>query len=189
MNIQRNENRRYSFQDYLQWDDGIRYEIIDGEPVMLAAPTTKHQGIVSFLVTEFNILLRGSSCKVYPAPFAVRFSKTDDYDHADDVYEPDISIICDRNRLDDRGYKGAPTLIVEILSPSTSKNDRVRKYNMYQLFGLKEYWIVDPLNETIEIYEWVDGSFQRWNAYGREDEISSIQFENLNMRAEEIFSY
>ncbi|HEY2421141.1 MAG TPA: Uma2 family endonuclease [Neobacillus sp.] len=189
MGMQQNENKRFTFQDYLKWDDSKRYEIFSGEPMLLAAPSRKHQGIVSFLMAEFNFHLRSKKCKVFPSPFAVRFSETDEYNQADTVFEPDISVICNEGQLDEYGAKGAPTLVVEVLSPSTSRNDRVRKYNTYQRFGVKEYWIVDPLNETVEIYTWEDGLFQRWNAYGREDAVSSKQFDGLTLSGEEMFSY
>ncbi|MFX3625103.1 MAG: Uma2 family endonuclease [Ectobacillus sp.] len=189
MSIQRDENSRYTFQDYIKWDEGERYEIMDGELVMLATPTRKHQGIVSFLTTSFNMHFHGNKCKVYPAPFSVRFSEADDYDHADNVFEPDISIVCNKDQLDEYGCKGAPSLIVEVLSPSTAKNDRVKKYNSYQKFGVKEYWIVDPVNETVEVYVLEDGIYQRWNAFGIEDAISSKQFEYLEVSAEDLFTY
>ncbi|WML55139.1 Uma2 family endonuclease [Neobacillus sp. PS3-12] len=189
MDIQRNESERYTFQDYLQWDDGKRYEIIDGEPILLAAPGRKHQGIVSFLTTEFNLYLRDKNCKVYPSPFSVRFSETDDFNEADNVFEPDFSIVRNPSQLDEYGCKGAPDLVVEVLSPSTSRNDRVKKYNTYQRYGVKEYWIIDPYNETVEIYSWHEGTYQRWNAYGREDTITSRQFSDLSIIAEDMFSY
>lgn len=189
LSIQRDKNNHYTFQDYLKWDDEKRYEIFDGEPVLLATPIPKHQGIISYLTAEFHIHLRGKDCKAIPSPFAVRFSENDDYNHADNVFEPDITIICDKNRLDQYGYMGAPSLIIEVLSPSTAKNDRVKKYNTYQRFGVFEYWIIDPSNETVEIYMLEDGVYQRWNAYGREDTISSRQFESFEVSAENMFTY
>lgn len=189
MVTQRNENKRCTFQDLLSWDDNSRYEIFDGVPIMLATPTTKHQGIISYLTTEFNIFFKGQTCRVFPSPFTIRLSEADDYDHADNVFEPDISIVCNKNQLDQHGCKGAPNLIVEVLSPSTSRNDRVKKYNTYQRFGVYEYWIIDPLNETVEIYILDNGTYKRWNAYGREDTISSGQFESFEIKAEDMFSY
>jgi len=189
MSIQRNEDKHFTFQDFLSWDDGSRYEIIDGVPVLLATPTTKHQGVVSFLTIEFGLYFKGKECRIFPSPFTVRFSEVDDYEHADNVFEPDISIVCHKNQLDQYGCKGAPSLVIEVLSPSTSRNDRIKKYNAYQKFGVTEYWIVDPLNETVEIYVLDEGAYKRWNAYGREDMIQSKQFESLEIAGEEMFSY
>lgn len=189
LSTQRDENKHFTFQDLLLWDEGKRYEIFDGEPILLATPSTKHQGIISFLTTEFNIHLRGKECRVFPSPFSVRFSESDDYDQADNVFEPDISIVCHLNQLDQYGCKGAPNLVIEVLSPSTSRNDRVKKYNTYQHFGVHEYWIIDPANETVEIYVLENGIYQRWNVYGMEDVITSKQFEELAISAEDMFSY
>ena len=189
LSTQRDENKHFTFQDLLLWDEGKRYEIFDGEPLLLATPSTKHQGIISFLTTEFNIHLRGKEYRVFPSPFSVRFSESDDYEHADNVFEPDISIVCNLNQLDQYGCKGAPNLVIEVLSPSTSRNDRVKKYNTYQRFGVHEYWVIDPANETVEIYILENGVYQRWNVYGREDVITSKQFEELAISAEDMFSY
>lgn len=96
------------------------------------------------------------------------------------------------------GFKGkecrifpshASSLVIEVLSPSTSRNDRIKKYNAYQKFGVNEYWIVDPLNETVEVYVLDEGTYRRWNAYGREDLIHSKQFESIEFTGEEMFSY
>lgn len=189
MSIQRNQDKRFTFQDFLSWDEDHRYEIFDGVPVLLASPTTKHQGIVSFLTIELGFYLKGSACRIFPSPFAVRFSEVDDDEHADNVFEPDISIVCRKNQLDQYGCKGAPSLIIEVLSPSTSKNDRLKKYNAYQKFGVGEYWIADPLNETVEVYVLDNKVYKRWNMYGREDIIKSWQFEGVEIVGEEMFAY
>jgi Uma2 family endonuclease len=113
----------------------------------------------------------------------------DDYDNADNVFEPDFTIVCTNNQLDEYGCKGAPSLVIEVFSPSTSRNDRIKKYNTYQKFGVFEYWIVDPLNETVEIYVLDDGTYRRGNVYGREDVIKSHQFGDLEVVREDMFSY
>lgn len=189
MSIQKNEDKHFTFQDFLSWDEGNRYEIFDGVPVLLASPTTKHQGGVSFLTIEFGTHFKGKHCRIFPSPFTVRFSEIDDYENADNVFEPDVSIVCNKEQLDQYGCKGAPSLVVEVLSPSTSRNDRIKKYNAYQKFGVREYWIVDPLNETVEIYILDEGIYKRWNVYGREDVIKSKQFDILEIAGEEMFSY
>ncbi len=189
MSIQRNEDKHFTFQDFLSWDEGSRYEIFDGVPVLLASPTTKHQGVVSFLTIEFGMYFKGKDCRIFPSPFTVRFSEVDDFENADNVFEPDVSIVCNKEQLDQFGCKGAPSLVVEVLSPSTSRNDRIKKYNTYQKFGVSEYWIVDPSNETVEIYVLDEGIYKRWNVYGREDVIKSKQFDSLEIAGEDMFSY
>lgn len=189
MSIQRSDDKHFTFQDFLSWDEGSRYEIFDGVPVLLASPTTKHQGVVSFLTMEFGMHFKGKECRVFPSSFTVRFSDVEDYNNADNVFEPDLTIVCNRNQLDQFGCKDAPSLVVEILSPSTSRNDRIKKYNVYQKFGVPEYWIVDPLNETVEIYVLDGGTYRRGNVYGREDVIKSHQFGYLEVVGEDMFSY
>lgn len=126
MSIQSSGDKPVTLQDYLSWDEAHRYEIIDGVPILLTLPTTKHQGIISFLTIEFGMNLKDQACRVFPSPFTVRFSEEADYDNADNVFEPDISIVCHKDQLDRFGCKGAPNLVIEVLSPSTSRNDRVK---------------------------------------------------------------
>jgi Uma2 family endonuclease len=163
------EKRQYTYADYLAWDenerieiiDGIPYhtyggEIIEGGPVMQAAPSRSHQEISGELYRQLANFLRGKSCKVYSAPFAVRLNADGDDDTA---IEPDISVVCDRFRLDDRGCKGAPDLIAEVLSPSTARKDRIIKFNKYLRAGVREYWLVDPDTRTVQVCLLKDGLY------------------------------
>ena len=116
------EDQYYTYADILQGDEGERCELFDGEPVMLAAPSRVHQEILMEISAQLHVFLKGKPCKVYPAPFGVRLFPKED--RSDAVYfEPDITVVCDPAKLDDRGCNGAPDLVVEILSPSTIKND------------------------------------------------------------------
>jgi Uma2 family endonuclease len=141
----------YTYADVLEWDEDIRAEIIDGELYMLAAPTRFHQGILMELAGQLRDFLKGKPCKVYPAPFDVRLFPQDDLSD-DTVVEPDIVVVCDSSKLDDRGCNGAPDLIIEILSPSTARFDRVLKFRKYLEAGVREYWIVSPEEQTVEAY-------------------------------------
>jgi Uma2 family endonuclease len=139
---------RYTYADYLGWDENIRAEIIDGDIFMMAPPLRLHQEISRNLVLIIGNFLEGKPCKVYAAPFGVRlFPKKDESD--DTVLEPDIVVICDRSKLDDRGCNGPPDLIIEILSPSTAQRDMLIKFRIYLQAGVREYWIVDPEAKTI----------------------------------------
>ena len=131
----------YTLADALTWDEQDRIELIDGAPVMMAPPSRAHQRISMELSRQLANYLEGKRCQVYPAPFAVRlFEQAGDRPQdVDTLVEPDISVVCDRNKLDDMGCKGAPDLIVEILSPSTQRHDRLVKYNLYQRAGVREY--------------------------------------------------
>ena len=139
----------YSQEDYYNLPDDVRAELIHGQIYYMSAPSRVHQEILNFINTEINLFLRskGGSCKVYPAPFAVKLFEDSDKT----VVEPDISVICDPNKLTDRGCDGAPDWIVEIISPATSSNDYVRKLTLYMDADVKEYWIVDPLKTSIYV--------------------------------------
>ncbi len=152
---------RYTLTDMLEWDEHEHIELIDGAPVMMAPPSRAHQEICTALLAQFYNYLEGKRCKVYPAPFAVRLFEMDG-DQSEDVdtlVEPDLSVICNSGKLDDMGCKGAPDLIVEILSPSTQRHDRLVKYNLYQRAGVREYWIVDPAAKSIQTFVLEDGHY------------------------------
>ncbi len=148
------ENEYYSFADCLTWDESNRIEIIYGEAYMMSPPMRIHQEVLSEIFTQIKNFLKDKSYKVYPAPFGVRlFEKDGDTPKdVDTIVEPDITVVCDRNKLDDYGCKGAPDLIIEILSPSTKRHDRIIKHNLYQCAKVREYWIVDPNDKTVEVY-------------------------------------
>lgn len=166
------EKVRYTFADCLAWDESERIEIINGEAVIMAPPTRFHQEILTELTRQFANFLEGKRCKVYPAPFGVRlFEKDMDApENVDVVVEPDISVVCDRDKLDKYGCKGAPDLVIEILSPSTRRHDRLIKLNLYQRAGVREYWIVDPDSQSVQVFlPDASGFFRLHEDYGRGD--------------------
>ena len=122
------EQLRYTYADFLEWDEGERYEIIDGEAYMMATPSRLHQEISGDFYYALRSFLKDKPCKVYAAPFAVRLFPSEDRSD-DTVVEPDITVVCDPSRLDDRGCNGAPDFIIEIVSPSTARYDRIVKFN------------------------------------------------------------
>ena len=164
------EKARYTFADVLAWDENERAEIIDGEPVMMAPPTTVHQLISMELSRQLGNYLEGKKCLAIQAPFAVRlFEKDgDNPEDVDTMVEPDISIVCDRDKLDKHGCKGAPDMVVEILSPSTQRHDRLVKLGLYQRAGVREYWIVSPEEQTVQVFLQRDGSLQLHEVYDRQ---------------------
>ena len=146
--------RRCTLADALTWDESERVELIYGDPVMMAPPVRKHQEALMELSAQLHEYLRGKKCKVYPAPFAVRLFEREG-DHPGDVdtlVEPDISVVCDPSKLDDIGCKGAPDLIIEILSPTTQRHGRFTKFNLYQRAGVREYWLVDPASRSVQVF-------------------------------------
>ena len=153
------EKERYTFADCLTWGEDERIEIIDGEAVMMAPPTTAHQLISGEMFRQLANYLEGKKCRAIPAPFAVRlFEKDGDSpEDVDTMVEPDISIVCDSSKLDKYGCKGAPDMVVEILSPSTQRHDRLVKLGLYQRAGVREYWIVNPEDQTVQVMLLDDG--------------------------------
>lgn len=145
------EKERYTFADVLTWSENERIEIINGEAVMMVPPSRIHQKISGEIFRQFANYLEGKKCEVYPAPLGVRlFEKDGDVpDDVDTVVEPDISVICDKNKLDKHGCKGAPDMVIEVLSPSTLRHDRFVKLALYQQAGVREYWIVEPETRTV----------------------------------------
>ena len=140
----------YTDNDYYSLPENVRAELIDGQIYYMEAPSRIHQEILVFLfkkIADYIEQKRGN-CKVYPAPFAVQLFEDNDRN----VVEPDISIICDQNKLTDRGCTGAPDWIIEIISPSTSSHDYIRKLNLYAAAGVKEYWITNPINQSVYVY-------------------------------------
>lgn len=144
------QERLYTIDDIYALPDGDRAELIDGQLYSMAPPSRRHQDILSFLhlVIGNYIAQNNGGCKVYPAPFAV-FLSADNSKYL----EPDISVICDKDKLDERGCNGAPDWIIEIVSPSSRPMDYYTKLSLYRFAGVREYWIVDPMKQTILVYD------------------------------------
>jgi len=149
------EEDRFTYSDYLAWDDDQSWELIDGVAYCMSpGPNRLHQKWLGELFAQFHSYLEGKPCEVYFAPFDVRLP---DFSDASDeetitVVQPDIMVVCDRDKLDDRGVKGAPDLVVEIISPSTAKRDITTKYELYQRHGVTEYWIMYPNDRALLVY-------------------------------------
>jgi len=144
------EPKYYTYTDFLEWDEDVRAELLDGELVMMAPPLRSHQGASGEIFFQIRTFLTGKKCKVYSAPFAVRlFPQKNKRD--DTVFEPDVVVVCDPEKLDDRGCNGPPDMVVEVVSPSSAKYDRVLKFRKYQKAGVREYWIVDPDIKTVQV--------------------------------------
>ena len=136
----------YTKEDLDALPEGTRAELIDGALFMFAAPSRIHQEISMQLSSYINSYIKASNgkCKVYPAPFDVNLFSDDSV-----IVQPDISVICDPNKLTDKGVDGAPDWIIEISSPGTAPNDYIKKLWLYEKAGVKEYWIVDPVDQKI----------------------------------------
>jgi len=150
----------YTYADYLEFPEDARVELIDGVIYdMSPAPSRKHQKIVVELTTVINNYLKASRkfCEIYTAPFdVVLVEEGQDEKQAINVVQPDISIICDKKKLTEKGCIGAPEMIIEVVSESNFSHDYIRKLNLYTQFKVKEYWIVNPNNQTILVYRLKD---------------------------------
>ena len=140
---------KYTIDDIYALPDGDRAELIDGKIYMMAPPSRMHQEIAGelFAVIRNHIKDKGGNCKPFIAPFAV-FLSSDDKNYV----EPDISVVCDTGKLTDQGCNGAPDWIIEIVSPSSQKVDYLTKLFKYRTAGVREYWIVNPMQKTVQVY-------------------------------------
>ncbi|MCF8309519.1 MAG: Uma2 family endonuclease [Bacteroidales bacterium] len=169
-------NKRYTYAEYLKWFDDVRRELINGFiKLMTPSPSRKHQRISTKLISNFDRYLGNKNCEVYHAPSDVRFPK--DAKSTDDteiytVVQPDIYVVCDLSKLDDRGCLGAPDLIIEIVSPDRVQRDVKEKFELYQNHGVKEYWIVNPNDENINVFVLDNnGKYQFRGLYAGDDKI------------------
>jgi Uma2 family endonuclease len=180
---------KYSYADYLQWDDEQRWELIDGIPYnMSPAPSNTHQRVSGNIFRLLANYLVDKPCEVRSAPFDIRFSEKEQDQETFHVVQPDISIICDPHKMDERGGKGAPDLVVEILSPGTAaKRDKKDKFRLYEKHGVREYWIVDPHNETIEVYLLQENRFAEQQLYVKGDMIQVSIFEDFQVDLHDVF--
>lgn len=170
------KSNTYTIEDIYALPEGKRAELIDGQIYDMAPPNPKHQELVMELSATLRNYIKknGGPCKVFPAPFAV-FLNQDDYNYV----EPDISVVCDPSKINDKGYNGAPDFIIEIVSPSSQRMDYLTKLFKYRTAGVHEYWIVNPLKQTVQVYsfEGAEDSTQ----YSFSDEITVTIYDDLKI--------
>ena len=182
---------KYSYADYLTWNDDGRWEIIDGVAYSLASPSDIHQEILGELFAEFRNYLKGKKCRAYVAPFDVSLpsEKQDGNDKIYDVVQPDIIIVCDKEKISRKGCKGSPDIVIEILSPSTASKDCLRKRILYEKNKINQYWIIDPDEQEVYILKLAGhGMYGHPERYGKEDKIKVENFEGLEIDLKLIFS-
>ncbi|MDP3176282.1 MAG: Uma2 family endonuclease [Spirochaetaceae bacterium] len=189
------DDRKFTYKDYLTWPEDERWELIGGVAHnMLSAPNRRHQAISMLLSRRIGNFLEGKPCKVYAAPFDVLLPELGEEDDGDvsNVVEPDILVYCDRSRLKQFGARGAPDLVVEILSPSTHVKDLREKYDLYERMGVREYWVVDPAGESIDRFVRGDagrfGKGELREPLFKKEPIRSTVLEGLVFDPQEIFA-
>ncbi|MDR0553839.1 MAG: Uma2 family endonuclease [Treponema sp.] len=183
------ETRHFIYADYKNWelDEGERYELIHGTAYAMAAPNDEHQAIAAELTAQFVVFLRGKPCKVRPAPYDVRLFYAEDESDST-VVQPDISVICGDDKRGPEGGRGAPALIVEILSPSNTSEEYVHKFNLYLEAGVREYWVVSPLHKTVLVFLLQEGAY-RGTVFGSTATISATVLEGLTVNLGEVFTH
>ncbi|WP_139906131.1 Uma2 family endonuclease [Clostridium thermarum] len=179
------EQKLYTYADYKGLPENQRIELIDGQIYDMApAPSRLHQEIISELITVVNSYIKSNKgqCKVYPAPFDVILTKSKDLENSRNVVQPDISVICDRTKLTDKGCIGSPDLIIEVVSPFNPSTDYVKKLNLYNIHKVREYWIVNPMNKTILVYRLDNNSqYAAPESYTFRDKVKVGIFDNLEI--------
>ncbi|HHT9124643.1 MAG TPA: Uma2 family endonuclease [Candidatus Brocadiia bacterium] len=176
---------KFTYEDYLLFpENGKRHELIDGEHYMTPAPSTKHQRISGKLQTILRIFVEKNKLgEVFDAPCDIVFSDID-------VVQPDIIFISNKNKhiITESNVQGAPDLIIEIISEGTRKTDKVIKRRLYEKFGVKEYWIIDPVVDTLEVYRPTKEGYKKVAEYEKDDKFSSELLKGLTINLAEIFS-
>jgi len=190
MALRKEEEKLYTYEDYLALDDEHSYEVIDGllyykngDPSAMAGVRPKHQIIVGKLLRTLGDKFKGKGCIPFSSPVDVILATSV---FGDIIVQPDVFVICDKNQINEKNVTGVPALIIEVLSPSSAKMDRLIKYKKYEQAGVAEYWIVDPDARLIEVYTLVAGRYQR-AAYDEDDTITLSQFSDIIIDVTQIF--
>jgi len=176
---------RAAYGDYVTWPEGQRWELIDGIPFdMSPAPTQRHQALITQLGVQIAAFLQDKPCRAYFAPFDVLLP--DSADQVDDdvptVVQPDILVVCDRSKLSEKGCRGAPDWVIEIVSPSTSVRDQRDKLALYERHGVKEYWVVHPTDRIVMVYVLGPaGGYGRPRVYGNDEKADPVTLPGLSM--------
>lgn len=182
-------NKTYSYADYLLWKFKERVELFKGKILEISpAPSRRHQKVLRNVNRVFDKYFYGKKCELFFAPFDVRIQKNNTEDkEIFTVVQPDLCIICDEAKLDDRGCIGAPDLIIEILSPGNSKREMKDKFELYEESGVREYWIVDPNTESVFVNLLENGKYTIKKPV-LDDWVRSYIFPNLEIHTDDIFN-
>ncbi|MFA5354316.1 MAG: Uma2 family endonuclease [Thermodesulfovibrionales bacterium] len=180
MGVAVRKDRRYTYQDYCGWPDEERWEIIDGVAYnMSPAPTVKHQRIVGQLLRKAADGFEARGCSLFIAPTDVVL---DDFN----VVQPDVFVVCDKNKITEKNIQGAPDLIVEVISPSTGVKDKRGKRNLYEKVGVKDYIIIFPEEEMVEWYRLEEGRYSTPQIFDW-DETMTLESFDMELNLWEIF--
>jgi len=177
------KGNHYTWADYRTWPDDERWEIIGGEAhAMTPAPATRHQAISMELTVQLKAYLKGRACMLFAAPTDVKLSDAD-------IVQPDLLVVCEKDKIKHTHIEGAPALVVEILSPSSAFHDRGRKLKLYAASGVREVWIVTPFPPTVEVLVLDGDSYRIASVYGEEDTVRSPVFPDLGIDLNVVFDF
>jgi Uma2 family endonuclease len=184
--------KQYTYADYLTWQFKERVELIKGWIYeMSPAPRRIHQEIEGNIYFEFRKFTNLKTYKIYQSPFDVRLKRNKgEQNEINSVVQPDICVICDLDKLDDAGCLGSPDLIVEILSDSTAKKDYNEKFNLYEDNAVKEYWIVNPASQNIEVFSLIEGRYESIGLFNEKEGQKTVQgnlFPEMQIELKAIF--
>ncbi len=182
-------NGTYTYADYLLWKFEERVEILKGKLFRMSpAPSSRHQAVSSNLHVELGIFLKNKQCKLYSAPFDVRFPKQSKGDkQIYTVVQPDLCVVCDPKKIDEKGCLGAPDLVIEILSKGNSKKEMKNKFELYEEAGVQEYWLIDPEYQNVFVYVLDGGKYRGLAPVIEGDFITSVKFPDLKINTSDIF--
>lgn len=184
------KDKNYRYGDLSSLSENEKCEILDGELFLQSAPSWQHQSISGELYRQISNFLYKKPCRVFAAPFDLCLADyTENDEDIPNVLQPDIVVVCDEAKLRKTGYFGAPTFIIEVSSPSTTRQDRVLKFNKYEKAGVKEYWIVEPDGKYISVFTLQEnGRYGRPESYTETDQIKVSVFPDLIIDLAPIFS-
>lgn len=179
----------HTYADYLQWTDN-NYELIDGEAYFMApAPNLDHQEVVGEVYRQIANALTGKQCRAYIAPIDVRLPNSIESDEQiDTVVQPDVLVVCDQSKLDRRGIRGAPDWILEVLSPATASHDQIKKRDLYERQGVREYWLVHPTDRVLTIYLLENGEFSKSRIVELSGETAITVLDNIAIQWDDLLT-
>lgn len=169
-------------------DSEHRYEYIDGYLYLMVSPTVKHQRVVRNLLVKLDNWFRNKECEPFTSPFEVTLYKGDEIQENINIVQPDILVICDQEKIDEEDrYQGTPELVIEVLSKTSKHRDFVTKLELYRITGIKEYWIVNPFTEEINIFTFDNDEIREVTTYKKDEILKSFVFKGLEINLSEIY--
>lgn len=182
--------KQYTYADYLKWQFTERVELIRGYIAKMSAPSSIHQDISRNISRQIDAYFYPRNCKYYTAPFDVRLQRKDKLKDREviTVVQPDLCVICDKSKIDKRGCVGSPDLIIEIQSPGNTKREMKEKFELYEEAGVREYWIVDSVQNFVLVYYLNEqGKYIGIKPFSQEETFNSVIFPELEVDLNKVF--